>query len=713
MGGWEIRKSPYIDNQRYLAKDQIMKKFLAGLAVISMNVLGMNPLENSNRNGTNPEYALTPDSSPRSDAGSLSADQLLWCRIFELEQHVTNLKEQNKQKDLENLRLNQKNQELIASGFVLNTSSKNLLDQTKLQAAISELNNSILRTKLKCEYTGAAISELNNSILRLLSENQRLVSNNESLSRQNDRLLSVIWNSESQKFSLSGQNERLQSENRHLLSNNKSLSRQNERLRSENQRLVSDNESLNGQNAQLRSENQRSSINIQQLLRQNEQKDQFISELNKQNRKLNGSLISVRRIFGNIAKQTLRKGSVRITKSALEDFVIRAFNSSNKTNVTINELFGRNTAEGAVMLSNPLNLRSSAKRAAPEEASTSQPSAHRRRIAPEAASSSASHLQQPANHQPANHQEETNLQNDVEKINQNLVNAITLNYWGGTSLNSEKCARLFSYLTDPNYEGGIMKAYLGCAAAAVGIWNAVTDNEREYLSILARNIHEAPERFPVRDRERMNELETAVRADKNILPGENLKIVVNTGNKEYDLIEFVNDVRSRESDMQAARFYPHAERIKPLVIALAQTNWPALPCFAAEEELNSFEQSVKSFVDEYNRRKSELENSNDPDRNKLLKTNLVNTVRNLRKFGIGDCLIANKLNLFSSNDENEAIQKFKSMHPCLKKGNPFNAARRKAVGALKRQGKSNKEIAAMLGMSHSHVCEVWKDINSH
>ena len=676
-----------------------MKKSLliASLAVISMNVLGMHPFENNNRNGNNPKYALTPDSSPRSDAGkSLSADQQLWCRIFELEQ--------------KNLRLNQQNQQLLSSGFELNASI------AEKDTKISELNNSVAEKD-------NAISGLNNQIAQFQSVNRQLTSSNETLRRTNIQLIFekhiLNQNVAEKNNKISGLNNQIaqvQSVNWQLASNNENLHRINAQLTSEKRTLnqdIAEKEAtileLNNFIARLQSENQRFLRDVQQLSLQNEQKAQFISKLDKQNRKLNGSLISVKRMFRNIAKQTFRKGSVRITKSALEDFVIRVYNSSNKTNVIINELFEGNTAEGAIVLSNPLNLRSFAKRPAPEDDSVSQPSAQRRRIDPEEATSSTNHLQQPVEIRDEN---AVNRQNDIEQIDQNLADLITLNYWGGAFLNPEECIKLFSYLTDPNYAGGISGTYyLKYVNVALNIWNVITSNEREYLSILARNIHIPLKEFPIQDRERINELETAIRADRNILPGENLKIEVNTGHKDYDLIEIINDVKERENGRQKP--YWSEVYINLLITVLAQTNWPAQPCFATEEELNNFEQSVQAFVDQYHQRKSELENSNNPNKDRLIKTNTVDTVRNLRRFGIGDRLIANKLNLFSSNDENEAIQKFKSLYPCLQKGAPFNIARKKTIEALKWQGKSNKEISAILGMSYGRVCEMWKSINSY
>lgn len=54
-----------------------MKKYLliAGLAVISMNVLGMNPLENNDQNGSNPGHLLTPNSSPNRNSNSIESIQ--------------------------------------------------------------------------------------------------------------------------------------------------------------------------------------------------------------------------------------------------------------------------------------------------------------------------------------------------------------------------------------------------------------------------------------------------------------------------------------------------------------------------------------------------------------------------------------------------------------------------------------------------------------
>ena len=126
-----------------------MKKslFLAGLAVISSTVLGMNPFEKKNQSGNNLRHMLTPDSSPRSNSEtnrSLEEDnRQLWGRIFELEQHIISLEEQNKQnaqlifeKDSEISGLHRRNQQLMSSVV-------NLRNQARLQ--ITEKNAKILK----------------------------------------------------------------------------------------------------------------------------------------------------------------------------------------------------------------------------------------------------------------------------------------------------------------------------------------------------------------------------------------------------------------------------------------------------------------------------------------------------------------------------------------------------------------------------------------
>jgi hypothetical protein len=110
-------------------------------------------------------------------------------------------------------------------------------------------------------------------------------------------------------------------------------------------------------------------------------------------------------------------------------------------------------------------------------------------------------------------------------------------------------------------------------------------------------------------------------------------------------------------------------------------------------------------VDQYNQRKAELENSNNPDKDKLLKTNIVDTVLNLRKFGLGDHIIVNRLNLFNSKFNNDlmAYRSLKSLYPCLQKGFPFYTARKKIATALNRQGVSLQRIAQFFGVNRDYI----------
>lgn len=626
-----------------------MKKSLliASLAVISMNVSGMHPLDHNNPVGNNPGHMLTPDSAS--------------IRLTDTNQAASTVDDSNQL-------------------------SRILIEIISYQQETIRSQQKTIKY-LQAQITQNSVSQNNNQNSEVITPSIALFNNEQESLMQNSENYSITFDPASSSVSS------LQA----TLPTPSEITVSEETLNASvpNDQNNDDLTELQQLCPELLTQDNRTD---QEILNQDEFMTTVVPENNQVQTQTNEN-------HDYSAGSDVNPAENLSLESIHDDSHVDDF--SNTISSILKDLGIPDTTQFSENYQTELS-QSSSKRSAPEETSTSQPPAHRRRIDPEAASSSTSHLQQPDNHQ-----EETNPQNDVEENNQNLVNAITLNYWGEISLNPRECIKLFSYLTDPNYEGGITKAYLTKATTAINMWNAITDNEREYLSILARNIHSPLEEFPIQDQERINELETAIRADRNILPGENLKIMVNTGPRECDLIEFVDDVRDRESNIQAARYYKSSDLTKPLITVLAQTNWPAQPCFATEEELNNFEQSVKSFVDEYNQRRSELENSNDPDRDKLVKTNLVSTVLNLRRFGIGDRLIANKLNLFSSNDENEAIQKFKSLYPCLQKGAPFNIARKKTIEVLKWQGKSNKEISAILGMSYGRVYEMWKSINSH
>ncbi len=277
------------------------------------------------------------------------------------------------------------------------------------------------------------------------------------------------------------------------------------------------------------------------------------------------------------------------------------------------------------------------------------------------------------------------------------------------------------YYTDPNFPDCsdiILESYSVHFITALNIWNAITDNEREYLHILARNIPRTPKEFSNDDKTRMDELKKAINVDRQLQPNENLEIMINTGRTNHDLIKFISRVREKESALakdNEVSCYKREGYINLLVTVLAQINWSAQPFKATDDELADFEGSVQGFVERYNQRKSELVDYNKHDKDKQIKINEVDTIRNLRRFGISDLSIVNKMELFNSEHRNKlndlsAYSELKELYPCLRKGFSFEIARKNAVVALNSQGKMNKKIAQLIGLSTGTVSWILKEI---
>ncbi len=149
----------------------------------------------------------------------------------------------------------------------------------------------------------------------------------------------------------------------------------------------------------------------------------------------------------------------------------------------------------------------------------------------------------------------------------------------------------------------------------------------------------------------MDKLKKAIKADRHLQPNEDLEITIDAGGGNHDLIKFIRNVREKESALAKnnnVSCYTKTLYIDLLVTVLAQINWPAQPFKATDDELADFEGSVQDFVKRYNQRKSELEDYNKSDKDKQLKINEVDTIRNLRRFDISNLSIVNKMKLFNS-----------------------------------------------------------------
>ena len=348
-----------------------MKKylFLAGLAAISMNVLGMHPFENNNRNGNNPKYALTLDSAS--------------IRLTDTYQAASTVDDSNQL-------------------------SRILIEIISYQQETIRSQQKTIKY-LQAQITQNSVSQNNNQNSEVITPSIALFNNEQESPMQNSENYSITFDPASSSVSS------LQA----TLPTPSEITVSEETLNASvpNDRNNDDLTELQQLCPELLTQDNRTD---QEILNQDEfmttvvpENDQVQTQTNENHDYSAGSDVNPAE---NLSLESIHDDS------HVDDF-------SNTISSILKDLGIPDTTQFSENYQTELS-QSSSKRSAPEETSTSQPPAHRRRIDPEAASSSTSHLQQPDNHQ-----EETNPQNDVEENNQNLVNAITLNYWGEISLN--------------------------------------------------------------------------------------------------------------------------------------------------------------------------------------------------------------------------------------------------------------------------------------
>jgi hypothetical protein len=300
-----------------LQRRKKMKKSLlvASLAVISANVLGMSPFENNNQNGNNHWHTLTPNSSPKNDSDSIKQIQESVQNFLNGDLSV------NETKKLVNMMYTQisatstKIQDHVQdflNGDLTEKKTNELVNMMYTQITATEKNQELKQHIANLEeqnkQNAQLISKKNAEILRLNQQNQQIISSGFAL---NESIVNLLNQSR-----------------RKIAEKDDRISKLNERIaqfRFDNQQLVSDNKGLNSINQQL--------------------------WLNNQN--LRHNLNSTQRIIRNGAYQVLRKGSMHITESALLNFAIHLYNSSNKTDGTISELSDENTMEHDIGLQSP------------------------------------------------------------------------------------------------------------------------------------------------------------------------------------------------------------------------------------------------------------------------------------------------------------------------------------------------------------------------
>lgn len=172
--------------------------FLAGLAVISMNVLGMNPFENNNRNGNNPWHTLTQNSSPRNNSNLIES----------IRESVQNFSNGNLSRNETNKLVNMMHTQLCATSTKIQESVQNFHNGDLTEKETNELVNMMytqISASEKNQQVSTHISELKQHIANLEEQNAQIIAEKDArISELNERIDQFQF--ENQQLRLNNQN---------------------------------------------------------------------------------------------------------------------------------------------------------------------------------------------------------------------------------------------------------------------------------------------------------------------------------------------------------------------------------------------------------------------------------------------------------------------------------------------------------------------------